>query len=208
MGIPPDSETFDGAGGEDDDVNPGNVPAPNTSLLLTNYRSAQLRVINVPAALDVTDDAPFFRNLPDVVAFDRGNAVRDVASTQDFWAIQLFGAYDPPEALDADGDDVDFRLGRAIGAGDEPPRQGPGIVYMETVRDVAATVEGLTEGELQRRVAFHESVHRFGLLHERPNGDDGPLNVDHNLAVGEDAPFLQVLTTAQLRHIQSVDRPL
>ena len=176
-------------------------------MLLTNYRPAQLRVSILPAQFDETDEARFVRNLTTDAAFEAGNSVRDVASTQDFWVIQVFGAYEGDEDRSNDGGEDESDYGFAPGLAGATIGQGPSIVYTETVRDGAAEAAGLAEDALLNRVALHESLHRFGLLHTFPNGDSGPLDLDHNFSTDPDADLLNRLTAAQLHAVQSAVHP-
>jgi hypothetical protein len=185
----------------------------------TNYRPAFIEVVDDLGALDSRENTAFIRN---VAADERemlnvGEAVRDVRSLDRFWIVQIVGAYEGPRtATFTDFDPPIGNLGlpesKLVMYGVTPlqGQDGPSLVFLETIRDRRAYrgphVEHvtITEDLLTERIVFHESLHRFNIVHGTPLGDEGPLSITHNL-FGTDEQ--NKLTPAQLNVVRLADRP-
>jgi hypothetical protein len=191
----------DGVG--DDDVDPdGPIPDPSIALMVTNYRPAYIEVANDLVHLNTRTWSWFVHNLDDDDAEGQSNASRDVPSQDTFWVVQIVGAYEGPESADFDPNTEDFEAGFSpIGAGC--------LIYMEVIRDLAANVPGdhADQPTLEKRIVFHESLHKFDLTHTIPPGvgDEGPLDPALNV-VGTDAE--NQITVAQLAVVRGVTNPV
>jgi len=155
---------FDGPGTGNDDVHPGNPGDPSMALMLTEYPRTYIQPADDlgpnDLALDTRDEVAFVHNLADASAANTANAVRDVASLAGFWAVQILGAYEGESSEDQDPNI------EAATAGYTP---GPCLIYLETIRDIAANYPGaVAQGTLEARTVLHETLHRFGLTH--PSG--------------------------------------
>jgi hypothetical protein len=171
---------FNGACMGDDDVNPGNLGNSDISLMLTEYRRAFVETVNDLGVVDATDETAFVRNLADAAAAAKGNVVRDRASLNRFWVVQIVSAYEGESAEDFDGE------GTATW-GFAPGNDGPCLIYHETIRDTAASCAGVANwagtvaaGVLETRIVLHESLHKFAMSHDGGAHDTGPLSANTN----------------------------
>jgi hypothetical protein len=190
MAAPGKGHTFDGAGGNDDDVNPGGpIRDPDLSLL---YKLESAYILPVDDLAKYNNRVgkgpviPFVRNVEDGNAFAVANPFRDVASQSAFWTVQIIGAYEGPVMEDGDPNTEIFKNGYAATV--IPPEAwvtGGCFVYTEVMRDWIAQQPSPPAGYvgapaglelLERRIVLHELLHRFRLLHTIPPGDEGPLN--------------------------------
>jgi hypothetical protein len=176
----------------------------------TWYVYANVHVKSLPSSLDQKDDTTFSHHLGSI-AEKRAAAelARDVRSEPLFWVIQQFGAYegDPDKSFDPEPQ-VESELGHAIAT------DGPCVIFTETIRDVREwNAELLAQLSLDppaavnvliERIAHHESVHKFGISHGGPGGDEGPLGARTPMSL--DSEF--ELTPTQIRKIQACESPI
>jgi len=171
---------FDGACVGNADVNPGDLGNSDTTLMVAEYRRAFVEAVDDLGTLDATDDATFVRNLSDAAAAAKGNAMRDQASLDRFWVVQVVSAYEGESIEDFDGEGT-ATWGFAPGA------DGPCLIYHETIRDTSASCAGVPNwagtvaaGVLEQRIVLHESLHRFAMSHDGGAHDTGPLSANTN----------------------------
>jgi hypothetical protein len=171
---------FDGACVGNADVNPGDLGNSDTTLMVAEYRRAFVEAVDDLGTLDATDDATFVRNLSDAAAAAKGNAMRDQASLDRFWVVQVVSAYEGESIEDFDGEGT-ATWGFAPGA------DGPCLIYHETIRDTSASCAGVPNwagtvaaGVLEQRIVLHESLHRFDMSHDGGAHDTGPLDAGTN----------------------------
>jgi hypothetical protein len=235
MDAPPAGEVFEAAEPAKD-VNPGGpVSDVDLSHLITHYRKAYITVVDA-GALNTFTSISWVHNWPSIQAYRDQmvilDACRDVESEPEFWAALILSAYEPMTTHDHDPPTAP----PAGGVGDEYWWVGMSAwnvstIFTEVIRDVATTgsvrewrwrVEfgewrssevypvRCDQDELTKRVAYHESVHQFGILHpgvgepkEGP-GEEGVMNYT-TLFAGNAADI--VLTPRQLAIIRSAVQP-
>jgi hypothetical protein len=153
----------------EDDVKPtGNIAEPSLSVMTANYRAAYVEVkddLGGPEGLNLRSLMPWAHNLTYAQAAAAADAINDVASQNDFWAVQLVAGYEG--ATDRDNDDNDEAL-KEFGL-----TPTGSFVWMETIRDRVADLNtrvgmGLALDTAVARVAFHETIHQFGYIHFDP----------------------------------------
>lgn len=190
MAAPAPEVVFNGAGGKDDDVNPGGpIRDPDLSLL---YKLQSAYILPVADLAQYNGqfskglEIPFVRNVERADAAAIVNPFRDVASQSAFWTVQIVGSYEGPVLEDLDPNTEGYELGYATA--NLPPAAwvtGGCLVYTETMRDWVAQQFSPPAGFvgapasldlLERRVVLHELLHRFRLIHGTPPGDEGPLD--------------------------------
>lgn len=201
-----------------DDVanpNPGN---PDIGLMVENYKAAYLQVVDDLSQFDTRDESAWVHNnlgpldntwtpAQEAQAASPGNSIRDVQSKDDFWVVQVVGAYEGPTEQDYDNEESS-----TLGYSPLENADGPLLIYLETIRDLAENSEApnkVPEATLIRRVVLHESLHHFNLLHDMDPagggiGDEGPLYKFTNLS-GSD--LLNQLTQAQLDVVRRASKP-
>jgi hypothetical protein len=214
MGAPSAGEYFapeDLAG--NGDVNP-NGPIADMPLAdaVTGFRPAYIEVVDDLATYNTDAVFPFTHNLYANLGWvqDYANAIRNVANESEFWTIQVIGAYEGPTIRDNDPNGAGGGvIGPWLGVSlvEVPTSFGrPVFVFTEVIRDVKADVDhfpGLVaEGDLLKRVTYHEIVHPFGLEHGTSPGDEGPLSLNNNYSAAALA-----LTEKQLAHIRGYGKP-
>lgn len=217
---------FGGAGLGNDDVDPGGpIPDPSLELMITNYRPAYIEVVDDLGPRNKIKELPFVHNLPmdSATSIPFANRSRDVNSQPTYWVIQIVGAYEGD--VGADNDPAPFDVapqpptyGVTPGAGNglkdangnlRTPEQGPCLVFTETIRDGLAEF-GLpwlrpTPAEGALRVAFHESLHTFNILHGTLPGDDPPMTYEAFLSPARE---MMTLTPALLAWLRSTEQPM
>lgn len=197
------------------EVNP-NGPIADLPLddAITGFRPAYIEVVDDLAQWNADTVYPFIHNLlPEAGAsLDFADAIRNVPSQAAFWTVQVIGAYEGPagEDNDVNGEGLNFGITPTAGinAGLNLSTGRPIFVFTEVIRDVKADTTNfaglVAEGELLKRVTYHEIVHQFGLIHTIPPGigDEGPLN-----PANETAAAALPLTPNQLDHIREYGGP-
>jgi hypothetical protein len=153
------------------------------------YRAAYIEVVDDLNDYDVSDYAPWIRNLADETAKSpnwQGKKNRDVPSQPEFWTIHIHGAHEGPEASDNDPNVEDALFGYS---------PGTSIIYIETIRDrsfeepmvnagVVELPKALDVPDFVQQNVLHESLHLWlPLAHNAPYGDEGALRENgHELA--------------------------
>lgn len=213
MDGPDPTEKFDGAGGADDDVGPGQpgehtifdgagaVQEPDFLALSPALTQAFVRVVNDLDAFNTTKRIPFVRNVEEASAAGIGESARDIDSSRAFWVVHILGAYEGPVSRDNDPDSEDALLGIAPNAAEH---RGFSLIFQETLRDLHAVHKPPVSVETaESHLVLHEVGHQFELSH---NGggvmSDGidPTNPAYpNQAVD--------FSAAQLSAIRAIDAP-
>jgi len=156
MGVP-ETEVFPDDG-KPIDVNPGDVPAPDTGLLASAFEPAYiLPVLGTPYDEDTVD---FVYHVwpPEEEVASRG-----IGESAAYWSAYVIGAYESMQHVDGDPDSEDFQFGHT--EGDEPEYS---FIYHETLRD--AHNDGACPGwaggvypqdYAERQTVVHEIGHQF-----------------------------------------------
>lgn len=197
---PPAGEFFAGPG-EHEDINPGG-PIPDLLLDLTAMvcRDVFIDVVNDLGSQNTRPTVPWRHNatlLDEAFLF----ANRDVRGSADYWVAHAVAAYESDVTSSFDPN----VLGTAhMGSQKE---NGDFVVYTEVVRDYLAA-QGMGEADQVswgiQMATVHELTHAWGLIHQSPLGDEGPLNGDNMDNVIAQYEYLGIwLTDGQQNHIRS-----
>ena len=186
MSAPQATEVFGGAGSagvvNEDDVNPGGpIPDLDISWMISQYRAAFIEVIDDVIAENVNKTITFAHNMNIQTAEQGALIIKDIKPAAEFFAVQMFGMYEPQESLDRDPDMEIWYCGWG---------KFSAIVFTEVVRDISANEPGaVSAATLLKRTALHESLHTWGMNHA-PKGQPDPytvaaLNTNNNVYGGD-----------------------
>lgn len=151
------------------DVDPGDVPAPDTGLLAQAFH---------PAYIDVVLGTEFDDDTCDFVYHVTSSAAarRGIGESAAFWAAYVMGAYEGPDWTDCDPNDEGF-VGWAMTSDTEPEYT---FVFHETLRDghndgaFPNWAGGVyTREHHEQQTVVHEIGHQFGLAPLGAHPPDG-----------------------------------
>ncbi len=218
----PNDGPFDGAGVENteigkDDVDPnGPIPDPPLNHLTDSMRVAYVETVADLAALNKNRDWTFVHNINDIDMVIGGNGsndmpkgMRDVPSDNNFWTVQIVGAYEYKWPYDGDrplsptNPTFSWTRGGSFGGADGNP--GAVLIFTETIRDSAAFnnkyfPNAKSEATMLKRNVTHEVGHRF----KAPHGDVG-IMAEGGGAFLDDA--LAVFYPVTINRIREINKP-
>lgn len=190
MTAPPATEVFDGT----EDVDPGDIPPPTiTESMRSQLQTAYVEVVDLVGEYNPRPELVFIRNL-DLSSYQI--TTRDQPCQADYWVAHWVGAYEGLIGQNGDTEPTRWVTGKAA--------LGSCFIFRETIRDLRDTMgDSLREFDvLWGRVAFHETVHCWGLpdagagmdgiIGVLPNGG-GVMDYD-NVYKGEDGDLFLNLT--------------
>jgi len=136
------------------DVDPGDVPAPDTGLMAEAFAAAYVTVVFDTG--NETHNCVFLRNPEFSTLREQGSDYRGTTTEEaDYWSAYMQAAYEYSTDNDYDPETEEAYLGYYV---DSPPEYS--FVFKETMRDVSVDT-GWPAALIEQRVCVHEIGHQF-----------------------------------------------